>query len=454
MGWQVLEACGHTHSEIDDALATAKAETDRPTIVMFRTTIGFGAPTKAGTSGIHGSKLGADEAANAKAALSLPPAPFEIPQYVRDAWLAIGSKGAGERRDWVERSERLSAAELSEFNRRIEGRRPSTFPSSTHATKAGWIDTPSKVATRKASQMALEVLTDQLPELIGGSADLSGSNLTKTTATNTAFTATSSGRYVNYGVREFAMAAAMNGLALHGGFVPYGGTFLVFSDYMRNAIRLSALMGARVMYVMTHDSIGLGEDGPTHQPVEHLASLRAIPGLNVFRPADMIEAMEAYEVALAGPSVPSLFAFSRQGVPQVRLETSSENLTAKGGYVLRDVDERDVTLIATGSEVSLAVEAAGLLAIDGVSAAVVSLPCWELFDAQPQAYRDATLGTAPRLAIEAASPFGWGRYVGSEDNVIGVTGFGASASAEELYEQFGLTPENIALQATKMLRKG
>lgn len=444
MGWHVLEACGHTHGEIDDALAAAKAETDRPTIIMFRTIIGFGAPTKAGTSGIHGSKLGTEEAAGAKAALGLPPAPFDIPQDISDAWLAIGSRGAAERQAWINRSERLPASELAEFYRRVEGRRPSTFPSTTNAAKTHWIEAPASIATRKASQMALEVLTNQLPELIGGSADLSGSNLTKTAATDTAFTATSSGRYINYGVREFAMAAAMNGLALHGGFVPYGGTFLVFSDYMRNAIRLSALMGTRVLYVMTHDSIGLGEDGPTHQPIEHLASLRAIPGLNVFRPADVIETMEAYDIALAGPSVPSLFAFSRQGVSQVRLTASSENLTAKGGYVLREVDTRDITLIATGSEVSLAMAAAELLAKDGVSAAVVSLPCWELFDAQPQAYRDTTLGLAPRLAIEAASPFGWGRYVGHEDNMIGVPTFGASASAEHLYKQFGLTPENIA----------
>jgi transketolase len=451
MGWHVLEACGHTHDEIDDALTVAKRETDRPTIIMFRTTIGFGAPTKAGTSSIHGSKLGTEEAAGAKNALGLPPAPFDIPQEITDAWLAIGSRGAYERVDWVKRSERLPASELAEFNRRVEGRRPSSFPSTTDAEKVCWIDAPTSKSTRQASQMALEVLTDQLPELIGGSADLSGSNLTKTKATNTTFTAASSGRYINYGVREFAMAAAMNGLALHGGFVPYGGTFLVFSDYMRNAIRLSALMGTRVLYIMTHDSIGLGEDGPTHQPVEHLASLRAIPGLNVFRPADAIETMEAYEVALAGPSVPSLFAVSRQGLPQVRLQASSKNLTAKGGYVIRDINTRDITLIATGSEVSLAIAAAELLAKDGVSAAVVSMPCWELFDAQPQAYRDATLGEAPRLAIEAASPFGWGRYVGSEDNMIGVPTFGASASAEQLYAQFGLTPENIAATAKARL---
>lgn len=443
MGWHVLEADGHTYSEIDDALSAAKAEVWRPSIILFRTTIGFGAPTKAGTSGIHGSKLGAQEAATAKETLGLPSIPFEIQNDVLDAWRAIGSKGAHDRREWIKNSEQRSAKDLSEFYRRIDAKHPAALLTSTQAAKDSWIDAPQNIATRKASQMALEVLTHQLPELIGGSADLSGSNLTKTAATQFDFTAETSGRYINFGVREFAMAAAMNGLALHGGFVPYGGTFLVFSDYMRNAIRLSALMGTRVLYVMTHDSIGLGEDGPTHQPIEHLASLRAIPGLKVFRPADVIETMEAYEVALAAPPAPSLFAFSRQGVPQVRMTKNDENLTAKGGYVLRDVGNRDITLIATGSEVSLAVQASERLAKDGISAAVVSLPCWELFDTQSKDYRDATLGTAPRIAIEAASSFGWGRYVGSEDNMIGVNTFGASASAEHLYEQFGLTVSNI-----------
>jgi len=451
LGWHVLEADGHTHSEIDDALAAAKAETSRPSLVMFRTTIGFGAPTKAGTSGIHGSKLGAEEAATAKNTLGLPTAAFEIEPDVLDAWRDIGSRGASDRQAWLKRREELPSNDLSEFCRRFDGELTASVAASIKTTKEGWIDAPQNVATRKASQMALEVLTHQLPELIGGSADLSGSNLTKTAATQTMFTEHASGRYINYGVREFAMAAAMNGLALHGGFIPYGGTFLVFSDYMRNAIRLSALMGTRVLYVMTHDSIGLGEDGPTHQPVEHLASLRAIPGLNVFRPADVIETMEAYEAALTGPPAPSLFAFSRQGVPQVRLTPSTENLTAKGGYVLREVENRDITLIATGSEVSIAVDAAERLAEEGLSAAVVSLPCWELFDAQPKAYKDSTLGAAPRIAIEAASSFGWGRYVGSEDNMIGVNTFGASASAEHLYEHFGLTAKNIVAVARSKL---
>jgi len=455
MGWHVLEACGHTPSEIDDALAAARAETARPTLVIFRTIIGYGAPTKAGTSGVHGSKLGAAEAAAAKAALELPEAPFEIAADVLDAWRDIGSAGRPAREAWQSRLDELSPDYARAYGRRMSAIMPADLPAVIAKTKADLVAAPVTLATRKASQMVLEVLTAYLPEMIGGSADLTGSNLTRTTATTPAFSRDGSGRYVNYGVREFAMAAAMNGLALHGGFLPYGGTLLVFSDYMRNAIRLSALMGARVCFVMTHDSIGLGEDGPTHQPVEHLASLRAIPGLHVFRPADAVETLEAYEVALS-LKAPSLFAFSRQETPQVRTRAGTANLTAQGGYVLHEPDgQRDITLIATGTEVAIALNAAQLLRADNIRAAVVSLPCWSLFDAQPYNHRADVLGTAPRLAIEAASPFGWTRYVGSEDHVIGVDRFGASASAEQLYEDFGLTPKAIAAKAKALLgRKG
>ena len=455
MGWHVLEACGHTPSEIDDALAAARAETARPTLVIFRTIIGYGAPTKAGTSGVHGSKLGAAEAAAAKAALELPEAPFGIAADVLDAWREIGSAGRPAREAWQSRLDELSPDYARAYGRRMSAIMPADLPAVIAKTKADLVAAPVTLATRKASQMVLEVLTAYLPEMIGGSADLTGSNLTRTTATTPAFSRDGSGRYVNYGVREFAMAAAMNGLALHGGFLPYGGTLLVFSDYMRNAIRLSALMGARVCFVMTHDSIGLGEDGPTHQPVEHLASLRAIPGLHVFRPADAVETLEAYEVALS-LKAPSLFAFSRQETPQVRTRAGTANLTAQGGYVLHEPDgQRDITLIATGTEVAIALNAAQLLRADNIRAAVVSLPCWSLFDAQPYNHRADVLGTAPRLAIEAASPFGWTRYVGSEDHVIGVDRFGASASAEQLYEDFGLTPKAIAAKAKALLgRKG
>ncbi len=455
MGWHVLEACGHTQSEIDDALAAAKTETTKPTLVVFRTVIGRGAPTKAGTSSVHGSRLGSKEATTAKAALDLPEAPFEIATDVLDAWREVGSAGRPAREAWQDRIDELSPDNANTYARRMSGGLPAALSEAIAMAKADLIAEPVEVATRKASHMALDFLTTRLPEMIGGSADLTGSNLTKTNAAATSFSHDRSGRYVNYGVREFAMAAAMNGMAMHDGFLPYGGTFLVFSDYMRNAIRLSALMGARVFYVMTHDSIGLGEDGPTHQPVEHLASLRAIPGLHVFRPADAVETLEAYEAALS-LNGPSLFAFSRQETPQVRKAAGSENQTARGGYVLHEPDgPRDITLIATGTEVAIALQAAERLRSDNIRVAVVSLPCWSLFDAQPYNHRADVLGTAPRLAIEAGSPFGWTRYVASEDHVVGVPCFGASASAEALYADFGLTPPNIANKAKTLLgRKG
>lgn len=452
LGWHVLEADGHSAVEIDGALAAVKQETTRPSIILFRTTIGFGAPTKAGTSKVHGAALGADEAAAAKAALVLPATAFDVDSELVAEWRAFGRRGADDRAEWQQRLDALPMDQQAEFTRRVSGILPTSVGKMCADALAEWIAAPQNVATRKASQMALEVLTEAMPELIGGSADLSGSNLTKTVALAEAFGRGTTGRYVNYGVREFAMAAAMNGISLHGGLVPYGGTFLVFSDYMRNAIRLSALMGIRVVYVMTHDSIGLGEDGPTHQPVEHLASLRAIPGLNVFRPADLIETMEAYQLAFDPQSGPSLLALSRQGTPQIRLKPSTENQTAKGGYVIHgDPQTRELTLIATGTEVAIAIQAAQKLAKTGVAACVVSLPCWELFDAQSAAYRAEVLGTAPRIAIEAASPFGWSKYVGDENNVIGVPGFGASSSAEELYEQFGITPLAIAEFASNLL---
>lgn len=451
MGWHVLEACGHTRSEIDDALAAARAETDRPSLVIFRTIIGYGAPTKSGTSSIHGSKLGTAEAFAAKAALELPQEPFKVATDVLKAWRNVGSAGEQDRMAWQSRMDALEPDDAQNYARRMSAGLPPDLPKFITNAKADLFKASPKVATRKSSQMALEVLTSYLPEMIGGSADLTGSNLTRTTFTEPAFSRGGSGRYINYGVREFAMAAAMNGLAQHGGVLPYGGTFLVFSDYMRNAIRLSALMNARVFYVMTHDSIGLGEDGPTHQPVEHLASLRAIPGLHVFRPADALEVLEAYEVALS-LNGPSLFALSRQETPQVRTQENDANLTALGGYILHKPErDRDITLIATGTEVAIALDAAQLLRARKVHAAVVTLPCWSLFDAQPQDYRTEVLGNAPRLAIEAASPFGWTRYVATEDHFIGVPRFGASDSADALYAAFGITPNAIAEKALSLL---
>ncbi len=449
-GWRVLKADGHDADSIDAAMTEARASEERPVLIALRTVIGFGAPKKAGTSAAHGAPLGAEEAAAAKRALNWTAAPFEISGALLEAWREIGQRGAGVRAEW---EKRLAASpERAEFERRMRGDLPGDFAEAVAAAKATLFAKPQKVATRKASQIALEALTAAVPEMVGGSADLTHSNLTRVKAVDSDFSADAVGRYVSYGVREFAMAAAMNGIAVHGGVIPYGGTFLVFSDYARNAIRLSAIMGARVVYVLTHDSIGLGEDGPTHQPIEHMASLRAIPNLNVFRPADAVETLECWQIALESAHRPSVLALSRQAVPQLRVADGGENRSAKGAYVIREaVGARDVTLLATGTEVSLAVEAAEKLAARGVGAAVVSMPSWELFEAQPKAYRAEVLGTAPRVAVEAAGKFGWTRYVAGEDDVIGMTGFGASAPAEVLYEKFGITSDGVAARALALI---
>lgn len=453
MGWHVQEADGHDHDSIDAALTAASVETSRPSIILFKTTIGFGSPSRAGSEKVHGAPLGASELAATKAALGLPEDPFGLPPGGLDHWRAAGRRGAAERTAWQARLDNAEPVLRAEFERRMRGDLPAEFESAFEDARAALIAAPKKVATRKASEMALDVFTAAVPELIGGSADLTHSNLTITKATEKRFTLSESGRYVSYGVREFAMGAALNGMALHGGVIAYGGTFLVFSDYMRNAIRLAAMNHKRVIFVMTHDSIGLGEDGPTHQPVEHLASLRAIPGLQVFRPADVVETLEAWHVALRSRNAASLLALSRQGVPQLRLDTVNENLTSRGGYVLREaVGPRDVTLIGTGTELHMAAEAADELAAKGVRAAVVSLPSWDLFEAQPSAYRTEVLGSAPRIAIEAASPFGWTRYVASDDDFIGVRGYGASAPAERIYQEFGITKDAVIKRALELIR--
>lgn len=444
-GWHVISCDGHDANALDAAMTAAKAETARPTLVAMKTIIGFGSPNRAGTAKAHGAPLGEEEGALAKAALDWNAAPFEIPADLAASWKEIGTRGAAEREAWEAKLAVSSHAQA--FRDRIAGKLPDNYENDVDKARNALFETPQKVATRKASQIALEHLASAVPAMIGGSADLTGSNLTRVSAVDSQFTAEMPGRYIGYGVREFGMAAAMNGLALHGGFKPYGGTFLVFSDYARNAIRLSALMGLGVTYVMTHDSIGLGEDGPTHQPVEHLASLRAIPNLYVFRPADAIETLEAWDIALTSSATPSLMALSRQGVPQLR-ENGAENLTRRGAYIIRQFGkDRNVTLLATGTEVSLAIDAAQLLHAEGYSVAVVSMPCWELFDAQDDAYRNAILGDAPRIAIEAASAFGWTRYVDREADVIGMVGFGASAPAERLYEEFGITTNAIVTLA-------
>lgn len=449
-GWHVLRCDGHDILEVSQAILDAKAETAKPTLIAMKTIIGFGAPNKAGTASAHGAPLGAEEAAAAKAALGWDAEPFEIPAELALDWYNIGARREGDRVAWEARL--AVSADAGEFLRRTRHELPDAYDVAVTSARAALFDEPQNIATRKASQMALAALAPSLPELIGGSADLTGSNLTRVQAVDSQFSAKAAGRYVGYGVREFGMAAAMNGMNAHGGLIPYGGTFLVFSDYARNAIRMSALMGLGTIYVMTHDSIGLGEDGPTHQPVEHLASLRAIPNLYTFRPADAVETLECWDIAIRSRETPSLLALSRQSVPQFRLKETSENLSARGAYVIRQFGEgRDLTLLATGTEVSLAVEAAEALAARGLDVAVVSMPSWELFDAQPRAYRDGVLGTAPRIAVEAAGKFGWTRYVASEDDVIGMGSFGASGPIEDLYQNFGITSEAIMVRAEVLM---
>jgi len=453
-GWHVQKCDGHDGKALDAAIAAAKAETGKPSLIAMKTVIGFGSPNKAGTYSVHGSPLGKDEAALTREAIGWPHDPFVIPEELLSEWRRIGARGAADREAWEARLAAKSAEVRDEFNRRQAGELPEGYEAALKAARDALFAEPKKAATRKASQMALEPLTAALPEMIGGSADLTGSNLTRVKAVDSQYTREAPGRYIGYGVREFGMCAAMNGINLHGGFIAYGGTFLVFSDYARNAIRLSALMGVGTIFVMTHDSIGLGEDGPTHQPIEHLASLRAIPNLTVLRPADTVETLEAWDIAIRNRHVPSLLALSRQDVPQLRTEAGDENLTAKGAYVIRQFGEgRDVTLIATGTEVQLAVQAAEALHADGLNVAVVSMPSWELFDAQPEDYRKATLGDVPRIAVEAAGKFGWTRYVASEDDVIGMNGFGASAPIDRLYQEFGITTDAIVARAKALTGK-
>jgi transketolase len=434
-GWHIVACDGHDPADVRRALEAAIAE-PRPSLIACRTIIGYGAPNKQGTSATHGSPLGASEAAAARETLGWASAPFEIPGDIAAAWQTIGKRGAKARADW---QARLGASgQGADFNARMAG---DVAPGAAFAEYLSKIaDEAPKVATRKASENALTALTADIPAMLGGSADLTGSNNTKTGSTGPLTRDSYGGRYVYYGIREFGMAAAMNGMALHGGIVPYGGTFLVFADYCRPAIRLSALQRQRVVYVMTHDSIGLGEDGPTHQPVEHLASLRAIPNLNVFRPADAVETAECWALALAATKTPSVLALSRQNLPAVRHDVS-ENLCAKGAYRLKAAEaDRRVVLIATGSEVHLALNTAAELEAGGIGVDVVSMPSAELFDAQPAAYRDDILPQgAFRVSIEAATTYGWERYTGIGGLSIGIDSFGASAPAEALFEHFGFT---------------
>ena len=448
-GWAVKRLDGHEPSEIAAALAWAM-RLNKPTLLACKTIIGFGAPTKAGTAGSHGAPLGGPEAAAAKAALGWTAAAFEVPADIAASWHQAGARGATARRGWLKRLARHNQGR--DFERATAGKLPESFHEAVAALKSGIAETRPKLATRQSSQKALEALVPALPELVGGSADLTGSNLTLVKGMGFVTPGNFAGRYIHFGVREHGMAAAMNGMALHGGIIPYGGTFFVFTDYMRPAIRLAALMRLRVIHVLTHDSIGLGEDGPTHQPVEHLASLRAMPGVHVFRPADAMETAECWELAIRRSDGPSLLALSRQGLPSMRGDVG-ENRCARGGYVLAEATggPRQATLVATGSEVALAMEARNLLAGDGIRAAVVSLPCWELFAAQDASFRDEVLGEAPRVGIEAGVAMGWERWLGPDGIFIGMTGFGASAPEAELYRHFGITAEAAAAAVRKVL---
>jgi len=448
-GWHVQSIDGHDHASIAQAIAAAQAS-PLPSMIACRTTIAYGAPTKAGTSGSHGSPLGKSEIEGARKTLGWAHGEFDIPDPILNAWRATGVRGHARYHDWTQRLSSAAPALREEFERLMRGELPEDWMQALLAHKQTLAQTQPNEATRKSSENTLEALIPAIPELLGGSADLTGSNNTKTKAMQPVSAADYSGRYIYYGVREHGMAAIMNGIALHGGFIPYGGTFLVFTDYCRPAIRLSALMRQRVIYVMTHDSIGLGEDGPTHQPVEHLASLRAIPNLHVFRPADATETAECWALALTTRDAPSILALSRQNLPSVRKDYTPENLCARGGYILSV--EKDavslvaepplVTLIATGSEIAIALETQALLAEKQIAARVVSLPCWELFDAQPQSYRDTVLGQGSlKVAIEAAAPFGWEHYIGQDGIFIGMNGFGASAPAKDLYKHFGITAQ-------------
>jgi transketolase len=454
-GWAASRVDGHDPEAIAKALGEAQS-CDRPSLIACRTTIGFGAPSKAGTEKSHGSPLGSDEIKGARERLGWPEPAFAIPAEVRELWRSAGRAGGAARQAWNGRLNAAPSARRAEFERRIRGELPKdNLAAAVRSVKEKLAATPKEVATRAASETALEALTAAVPEMIGGSADLTGSNNTKPKGMSVFSAANYSGRFIHYGVREHGMAAAMNGMALHGGVIPYSGTFLVFSDYCRPAIRLAALAGERVIHVMTHDSIGLGEDGPTHQPVEHLAALRAIPNLYVFRPCDAVETIECWQLALERSQSPSVLALTRQNLPQLRFAFEETNRCAAGAYeIVAAENEADVSLFATGSEVSIAVEAHKLLRERGVAARVVSVPCFELLRERPAAERQKIVGPAKvKVAVEAAVRQGWDEIIGSDGAFVGMTTFGASAPYKDLYRHFGITPENVAKAALSKLGK-
>jgi transketolase len=452
-GWAASRIDGHDPAAIAAAVAAAQ-RSDRPTMIACRTTIGFGAPTKAGSEKAHGSPLGAPEIEAARKNLGWSEPPFVVPADVRELWRQAGLRSQAVRAAWTGRVAALAPDVRAEFERRLRGEAAqSRLAATVREIKQKLAASPQEVATRRASEIALESLVPALPELLGGSADLTGSNNTRPKGMSVLSAEDYSGRFIHYGVREHGMASAMNGLALHGGVIPYSGTFLVFSDYCRPALRLAALMGQRVIHVMTHDSIGLGEDGPTHQPVEHLAALRAIPNLLVFRPCDIVETVECWQLAIETARSPSVLALTRQNLPQLRAGFDADNRCAAGAYELVPADGKAaVSLFASGSEVAIAAEARNLLAARGIAARVVSVPCVELFLAAPAERRQAVIGDAPvRVAVEAAVRQGWDAIIGTDGAFVGMTGFGASGPYKDLYAHFGITAAAVAAAASTKL---
>jgi len=452
-GWAAWRIDGHDPQAIAAALEKAQ-KSDRPVMIACKTTIGYGAPTKAGKSSSHGSPLGADEIKGAREKLGWSYAPFEVPADILSAWRKAGERSKPAHGDWKKRLAAMDAGTRADFERRMRGEiSDAALTKAVREIKEKLAATPKEIATRTACEFALESLIPALPEMVGGSADLTGSNNTRTKSMQAITPADFSGRFIHYGIREFGMAAAMNGMALHGGIVPYSGTFLVFSDYSRPAIRLAALMGVRAIHILTHDSIGLGEDGPTHQPVEHLAALRAIPNLMVFRPCDAVETAECWELALRAKDRPSAMALTRQNLPQLRNRLDEDNICALGAYEIAGPDGRaDVSIFASGSEVSIAVDAAKKLAEKGVAARVVSVPCFELFFEQPDEVRRAVIGDARvKIGVEAAVRMGWDAIIGADGIFVGMHSFGASAPYKDLYKHFGITAEAIADAAVKRL---
>jgi len=446
-GWNTISINGHNFCQIEKAIKKAR-KSSRPTLIACKTTIGYGAPGKCNSPKCHGAPLGADEIAKMRQNLNWPYPAFEIPQKIMQNWRNAGKRCQGMSKKW----EQLAQAKGKDFLDIISGKLPKNWDKELNKLKEQSVKESPSVATRKASQMCLEAIVPHLSGLVGGSADLAGPNMVQTPQSKTITSQDYNGNNIEYGVREHAMGAIMNGMALHGGIIPFGGTFFVFSDFMRPSIRLSALMGLRVIYVMTHDSIGVGEDGPTHQPIEHLASFRAMPNILTFRPCDIVETAEAWQLALEQPCRPSILALSRQSLPLLR-QDYHENQTAKGAYIIAgDAAKRQATLIATGSEVSLAIKAHQHLKSEGIETVVVSMPCAELFDSQDISYQDKILGTKPRIAVEAGSKLGWEKYVGLDGDIIGMDGFGASAPGGELFTHFGITLEEVVDAVKNSLR--